>query len=188
MTILPAAGYRRMLWKNGGGTTLEIAASSEDGPPIWRLSIAQIERDGPFSEFAGYDRTILPTRGNGVILSLDDAQDITLDRLGVPFSFRGESKTMSRLIDGPVTDLNMMTRREVCSHGVDTHSLTPAGISVNAADICFVYALAGDLALEREGVPITLAAGDTVRVDGTFFHLRAAKSDALACVVKIRRL
>ena len=58
-------------WKNGGGTTREIAAF----PPGaglddfgWRLSVAEVERDGPFSVFSGVDRTIVLLDGAGMRL------------------------------------------------------------------------------------------------------------------------
>ncbi len=48
-------------WKNGGGVTREIVCQ----PPgaglaafDWRVSIATIASDGPFSLFAGIDRVI----------------------------------------------------------------------------------------------------------------------------------
>ena len=37
---------------------------------------------------------------------------------GVPFSYPGDRPAASRLIDGPVTDLNLMTRRGRFAHGL----------------------------------------------------------------------
>jgi environmental stress-induced protein Ves len=58
-------------WKNGGGTTRQLAvwpmdATSDDF--LWRISIAQIDAPGEFSTFPGTDRTILLWRGEGVTL------------------------------------------------------------------------------------------------------------------------
>ena len=61
---MPSASTRRVLlsdvkaspWKNGGGVTREIAKGAAAGPDDdwgWRISIAEVERDGPFSTFPG---------------------------------------------------------------------------------------------------------------------------------------
>ena len=73
---LASASYRTVPWKNGGGTTREIAVSED-----WRLSVATIEQDGPFSDFTGFDRTIVPIEGNGIELIFAPDQSVTLDRL-----------------------------------------------------------------------------------------------------------
>ena len=61
MRILRAPDYRVMPWKNGGGTTTEVAVSPE-GAGLdhfdWRISMARVEQDGPFSTFPGIDRTL----------------------------------------------------------------------------------------------------------------------------------
>ncbi|MBS0193963.1 MAG: HutD family protein [Proteobacteria bacterium] len=76
---IPANEYRRVRWRNGGGWTREIASgrmpvesvatSMPTGDWDWRLSIAEIERDGPFSEFAGCDRVLVLLSGNGMRLN-----------------------------------------------------------------------------------------------------------------------
>ncbi|MBV9975040.1 MAG: HutD family protein, partial [Hyphomicrobiales bacterium] len=61
MRVLRAGQHRRMPWKNGGGETTEIIASPE-GAGLdefdWRISMARVATDGPFSRFAGVDRTL----------------------------------------------------------------------------------------------------------------------------------
>ena len=47
-------------WKNGLGMTREVAnASGADSVMIWRISLATVDRDGPFSDFTGYKRIIM---------------------------------------------------------------------------------------------------------------------------------
>ncbi|HEU4539125.1 MAG TPA: HutD family protein, partial [Polyangiaceae bacterium] len=58
-------------WKNGGGTTREIAAMPPDAGTsgfAWRVSVAEIARPGPFSAFPGVDRQIVLLAGEGVRL------------------------------------------------------------------------------------------------------------------------
>ena len=41
-------------WRNGGGVTRELAAlGGAGGDLLWRLSIATVNADGPFSTFNG---------------------------------------------------------------------------------------------------------------------------------------
>ena len=70
--LLAPADYRRMPWKNGGGHTLEVA-SDPPGSGVaafaWRVSVADVDRDGPFSAFPGVDRTLVLLAGNGMRLT-----------------------------------------------------------------------------------------------------------------------
>ncbi|RQO40075.1 histidine utilization protein HutD [Variovorax sp. KBW07] len=104
-----------MPWKNGGGTTQEIA-SWPQGAALdsfgWRVSIATIAAAGPFSVFAGIDRQIMLLEGDGVRLFTHDGR---IDqRLGVPhepFAFSGDEAIDCTLLGGASNDFNVMTRR-----------------------------------------------------------------------------
>jgi environmental stress-induced protein Ves len=104
-------------WKNGGGTTREIACR----PPrttvadfAWRASIATIAADGPFSVFAGVDRSITLLQGGGVHLRTTAGGDIDhrLDTPFVPFAFDGARAVNATLLAGESLDFNVMTRRD----------------------------------------------------------------------------
>ena len=64
MILLPRAAYRRSVWKNGGGVTHEIIRVPAEGDFHWRLSVAEIDRSGPFSDFTGYSRTMVLLAGS----------------------------------------------------------------------------------------------------------------------------
>lgn len=102
-------------WKNGGGVTREIACwppGAGLGDFEARVSIASIAADGPFSAFAGVDRQILLLDGGGVQLaSPDGALAHRLDQPLAPFAFAGEAAVEARLLAGPSSDFNLMTRR-----------------------------------------------------------------------------
>ena len=73
--LLTPADYRPMPWKNGAGRTTEIAAHPAGAALdafAWRVSIADVERDGPFSRFPGIDRTIVLLDGAGMRLACPD--------------------------------------------------------------------------------------------------------------------
>jgi len=122
MRILRAAGYRVMPWKNGGGTTTEITVSP-DGAGLddfdWRVSMARVEAGGPFSSFAGIDRTLCVLEGQGIVLDIAGGAPAELTAASAPFSFPADVPTGAVLISGPITDLNVMTRRGRMAHTVE---------------------------------------------------------------------
>ncbi|MGA1832593.1 HutD family protein [Rhizobium wenxiniae] len=121
MRILRAGDHKRMPWKNGKGETVEIAVFPEDASVDtfdWRISMAPVVSDGPFSVFPGIDRTLSILTGDGMILSVEGMEPTVLGCKSMPFSFAGDVKTEAVLQAGPITDLNVMTRRGHFSHRV----------------------------------------------------------------------
>lgn len=121
MTGMPAAAQRFDLrtlppqrWKNGAGTTREIAVepagAGTDGFD-WRLSIAEVEHDAPFSAFPGVDRCIVLLGGAGMALQPEDGTAAHALRPLQPWTFPGERAIEARLTAGPCSDFNVMTRR-----------------------------------------------------------------------------
>jgi environmental stress-induced protein Ves len=100
-------------WKNGAGLTREIAfggASSVDFD--WRISLADVAQDAPFSAFPGVDRCIVLLRGAGMRLRSADGQtDHALTTPLAPFCFPGDAALDATLLDGASSDFNVMTRR-----------------------------------------------------------------------------
>ena len=113
-----------MPWKNGGGETIEIAVFPE-GATLdsfdWRISMASVASDGPFSEFANIDRTLSVLTGEGIALKIG-RMTYTLTQETPPLAFAGDAPTTGTLVSGPITDLNVMTRRGVCAHSVERFS------------------------------------------------------------------
>ncbi len=100
-------------WKNGGGSTREIAC----WPPgtgieafDWRVSIAAIAASGPFSRFGGVDRVITLLDGDGVHLR-GEGVDHRLAAPLAPFAFSGDVAIDCTLLGGASSDFNVMTRR-----------------------------------------------------------------------------
>ena len=107
LTVLRAADGRRMPWKNGGGETLEIAVH----PPgadldrvDWRVSLATVATDGPFSRLPRLDRTLTVIQGEGLELSIGRQDPVGWTRPRSRCSFRGR-RVHRALVSGPVTDL-----------------------------------------------------------------------------------
>jgi environmental stress-induced protein Ves len=151
-----------MPWKNGKGVTREIVCRPEAATLDrfdWRVSLAHIAAPGPFSTFDGIDRTIVLLQGAGVVLQ-GLGEPYRLQEAYQPFAFAGEAKVYADLIGGPSEDLNVMTRRGVCSAKVQLHQ-TEA--SVGASSSGFVLALRGQWALTLPGqARLLLEAGQGV--------------------------
>lgn len=97
-------------WRNGGGRTRELLAWPSATHWQVRVSVAEIEADGPFSRLPGIDRCFAVLEGAGVVLSLPGGERRLTPR-DAAVTFPGETAPMCRLIDGPTRDLNLMLRR-----------------------------------------------------------------------------
>lgn len=111
--LLKPADFKVMPWKNGRGTTAEIAVeppgSALDGEGLlWRLSSAKILESGEFSLFPGFDRFLTLTQGQEV--SLSGAEKIRI-RPGDVHHFSGDQSMRAELTNGPVADLGLIYRR-----------------------------------------------------------------------------
>jgi len=97
-------------WRNGGGRTRELLAWPSAVEWTLRVSVAEIEADGPFSAFEGIERCFAVLDGAGVVLSLPRGE-VRLHRGDPALAFPGEAAPLCRLIGGPTRDLNLMARR-----------------------------------------------------------------------------
>lgn len=157
--------FERQPWKNGGGTTTELAREDEGGLMLWRVSVAEVDRDGPFSDFAGYDRIIVLLQGAGMELAFEGHGTQRLDHVHQPFAFDGAWKAHCRLLGGPVKDLNLMVQRERARGSV---VVVPAygGRSFElSSDWVLMYCLAGSARIEVAGAEHCIRAGELLRLD-----------------------
>lgn len=96
-------------WSNGGGVTRELLAWPDAGGWRVRMSVAEVEADGPFSRFEGVQRWFAVLDGAGVKLRLD-GEEYALTRDSSPFEFDGAVATDCALTSGPTGDFNLMLR------------------------------------------------------------------------------
>lgn len=92
-------------WRNGGGVTRTLATESGQ----WRISLADIERDGPYSRFEAFSRTSLVLRGGGV--TLRDRNTVVQLKPFEAVEYDGDVAWNAFLVEGPVTALNVMSVR-----------------------------------------------------------------------------
>lgn len=181
MTVLiPFASLSPVPWKNGGGSTTEIAI----GPPDsgfedfdWRVSLATIEKDGAFSQFPGVDRTLALVEGHGMTLDIDGDPVLVTD--GDPvIAFDGSSNVTAKLNRGGSTDFNAMTRSDRCYHTFGRRRLTGTSTFVARADITVLFLAEGEtLELRNEKERIGLVRFDAVVLEsGSVWKLEAGQA------------
>jgi uncharacterized protein len=167
MEILRAANALTMPWRNGGGSTTEIAA----GPPgasldnfDWRVSMARVATDGPFSHFAGVDRTLAVVTGRGLMLQIDNRPQVTLAAGSEPVSFPGDAPTHAQLTRGEITDLNVMTRRGRFRHSLQRIVQPASRDLAGDAGIAIVVSLHGRTTASTDRASDILDHGDAAIV------------------------
>jgi len=180
MTVLiPFAGLSPVPWKNGGGSTTEIAIGPQDAgfeDFDWRVSLATIEKDGAFSLFPGVDRTLALVEGHGMLLEIDGESAMVTETEPV-VAFDGSSTVLAKLSRGGSTDFNAMTRSEVCYHTFGRRRLEGDATFVARADVTVLFLAQGDtLELSNEQERIGLVRYDAVVLEaGSVWQLEAGQ-------------
>ncbi|MFL9962030.1 HutD family protein [Paraburkholderia sediminicola] len=185
LTLIRGADLLAAPWKNGGGVTREVAAF----PPnaglndfVWRVSIADVAQAGPFSRFAGIDRTLVLLSGAGMVLDemdvLKAVKSHSLTQVLDTARFDGEAHIDARLTDGATRDFNLMVRRDAAQGEVDVwhgqwQQSTQRTLS---ADVALLFCASGSVTVAPGDLePLSLDAGDTLRID---------MSNALPCTLE----
>jgi environmental stress-induced protein Ves len=162
-----------MPWRNGGGTTTEIAIAPEGAAVsgarfLYRVSIADVATDGPFSRFLGYDRHIMLLAGAG--MTLDGGAHGRIDLR--PFearAFSGDWAIEGTLVAGPVRDFNLMVDRARATSTLEAESIeAPRWLACEPGHVCIVHVIEG--ALDGAGE------GDTLVADASFELLPRGKA------------
>ncbi|MBX9469834.1 MAG: HutD family protein [Rhizobium sp.] len=125
------------------GITREVIsrpASDGSGGFDWRISLATVGDSGPFSIFAGIDRTIAVLQGDGMKLTVDGKQEPALLVESLPFAFSGEAEVQADCLGGETLDLNMMSRRGRFVHRMTKIVVSDARtLSVTADTVAVVF-------------------------------------------------
>lgn len=100
-------------WRNGGGITHNLL-TWPPGMAAWqlRVSVATIDRDGPFSRFDGVQRCFTVLSGAGVRLQFATGP-VTLRPGDEPLGFDGADAPGCALLAGSTRDLNLMALQGV---------------------------------------------------------------------------
>ena len=174
MRIQRVDEHSAMPWANGLGTSYEVASDrNADGEWTWRVAIAPVVLDGPFSVMPGVDRELVVIEGNGMVLNVDDESVKCMPGQVVRFS--GDSVTIARLLDGPTVDLGLMTVRGSVTGSmlvvVDVGDVTDSNVIVAIGDAVFEdengrqYRLGiNDALLGVRGYPLVLLGGTAIAI------------------------
>ena len=132
-------------WQNGAGLTREIAWGGRSSADFdWRISVAEVARDAPFSAFPGIDRCIALLHGAGMRLRSHGARsgciDHRLTELLAPFHFTGDAPLHATLIAGASRDFNVMVRRGAFSAELTCQR---GGAELPGGDVTLLLGVAG---------------------------------------------
>ncbi len=167
MRLIRAADCRTMPWKNGQGSTIEIAVSPADAGLDdfdWRVSMATVRADGPFSIFADIDRTLSVLQGAGLRLAVADRSPQVLTSASAPYAFRADVAASASLVDGPITDLNVMSRRGRLRHAVTRLQASSSLSLESATDDALLFCASGAADVTAADGSASLDAGDCLVV------------------------
>ena len=155
---LTNADYRWVPWKNGGGMTQDLLRVPCNGEEVdWRISIARIDRCGPFSVYPGVDRVIMPLEGDGVRLDFGDAAPAATVTRFQSARFDGGWATHCTLLGGPCRAFNLMLGREHASGSLAARRLKGTAPFSAPGAILLLYCLAGQV-----GAPTPMQPGDSL--------------------------
>jgi len=172
-----------MKWKNGLGFTHEVVVvgtgHSSDPGFLWRVSVATISADGPFSTYPGYDRTITLLDGAGMTLDLGERGRVVIDEQHRPFSFSGDWHVQAALLAGPTRDLNIISKRSEVSQQTTLLEIghDPANLGRSGSEL-FVFVVAGS-------VRVRAGAGSGVSLDAHDSMQLCAEEDTLPVVERV---
>lgn len=157
-------------WKNGGGETSDVVvvpsgAGFDDFD--YRVSIATVASDGPFSKFSGIDRSLAVLSGAGMMLAFDGAAPVLVDRGSPILEFKGETPVSARLVRGPLRDLNVMSRRTKERHRLLRLSLAAGEVRQFSADRAVLVWMAGDGEINADAFSARPGLEDAVVFDTT---------------------
>lgn len=142
-------------WRNGGGVTRELVSWPEKSDWVWRMSVAQIDADGPFSDFGGVERWFAVLSGAGVRLAVDGTSH-ALSAADAPLHFDGASTTFCSLQDGTTQDFNLMVRQGAArSHMQRIQG--QFGAALNAPKMIAVYAIQTSATVQFDSEVMELA-------------------------------
>lgn len=171
ITYLEQLHFKAMPWLNGGGTTLEICIETGQSKNIdcaflWRLSMADVKTEGPFSTFEDCDRKIMLIDGKVMILNLQDRGQLILDQHFQPHSFAGDWPVTSQLPDGDIRDFNLIYNRNHIQASLDMVSAEKLSQQLHRdSDIIYLHNFSqSDFDIKIDGRKLRISIGDGVLI------------------------
>jgi environmental stress-induced protein Ves len=165
--------HLKMPWKNGLGITREVIsrpASDGSGGFDWRISLATVGASGPFSVFAGIDRTIAVLQGDGMQLTVDGRREPPQLEGSPPFTFSGDAEVQADCLGGETLDLNVMSRRGIFVQRMTKITVSAAHtLSVSGDTVAIVFR--GDAVVMIDSMRSDVGLGDVIICERMPFEL-----------------
>lgn len=176
--IITPSQWQTQRWQNGGGITHQLCRQDDEQGLLWRLSIAEVACDGPFSRFDNIDRIIMLLTGEGFSLHGVGDKPQLLNRPLQPFHFAGETPIHCSLLNGAVRDFNLMTRRGAVHAELQVLTIGSAVQTLPLSAQTLLYVAAGSVDAVLGTEHITLEAQHTLRLsnESRSLHLRSSSS------------
>jgi hypothetical protein len=190
VTLIPGNEYRRERWKNGLGWTREILRSPDAGDDWdWRLSIAEVDKDGPFSAFPGVDRELVLLAGEGMRLRFEDGEHVDLLPPHDRVRFAGERALQAELISGPTQDFNLMWKRDRVQASLLHRPLVGPMLFFAEEGVHWaVYVMGGRARFKDQKPSQMLEQGDTALIDASGTGRMLIEGGGELLLVRIQRL
>ena len=157
--IIRRSYFTALPWKNGGGITHEAIRVPPTGNAfLWRVSVAQIDSSGPFSDFAGYDRNMVLLRGRGIALEFGGGRQCVLRSVGDSVEFDGGMPTRCELLDGSCVDLNLMVSKSLRTAARIERISEPTLVAAIRGETTLIFGIQDPLSLDS-------GAGESTRLE-----------------------
>jgi environmental stress-induced protein Ves len=170
--IIRRSSFTATPWKNGGGITHEAIRVPPTGDAFfWRVSVAQIDSSGPFSDFAGYDRKMVLLRGRGIALQFGGGKQCALRSVGDFVEFDGAMATHCELLDGPCVDLNLMVSNSLRTAARIERLSEPKRLAAIHGETTLIFGILDPLCLDSTGGSARLEPWDLAILTDYSAHL-----------------
>ncbi len=181
-TVIRGDSLQEAPWLNGRGTSRDVVTRlGRDGALLWKIGIAELAADAPFSHYPNCDRIFTPIAGeHEVELSIGEGPFEPCPLL-MPRSLAGEQPVRVR-VRSPGRAFNAIVDRRHCAASLAVLRLE-AGDPVEAPDApeTIIHLIEGQLAAAGE----LLAPGDSLLGPGPASP-GAAAQDSTVIMVAIR--
>lgn len=170
--IIRRSSFTATPWKNGGGITHEAIRVPATGDAfLWRVSVAQIDSSGPFSDFSGYDRKMVLLQGRGVALEFGGGEHRALRSIGDWVEFDGATPASCELLDGPCVDLNLMVTQQLRTAARIERLRAPMPVAPTPGETTLIFGIQDPLSLDCRGESVRLEPWDLAILNGCSAHL-----------------
>lgn len=164
--LIKATDYKKMPWKNGLGTTQQIAIFPEGADIskndfLFRLSAASIHQNNQFSQFPSFQRLLTVIDGAGVVLNNRPLKQNDI------LEFEGEEEVDCRLVDGPVTDLGLIFKKDqfLANFAINELDQNSKKIISFNSDFGFLFSIEGKTSCSFHNQEIPIQPMDTLQIN-----------------------